>query len=139
MTPAKSVPNAPSRGSGAPYSGLAYDTRYFDTYSLSLLSVLVLIAQPLRAGDGIQVRWIEVCRVAGGNELTIKTLNGDTVAGYRVFINVDEIAARTQDKGVVKIARATLSRIDMQRSMNNGHQLRSLRKGMRQGLRHEFQ
>jgi hypothetical protein len=49
------------------------------------------------------------------------------------------MAVSTKDKGIVKIARATVSRIDMQRSKNNGHQLRALGKGLRQGLKQEFQ
>ena len=103
------------------------------------LSALIVLAAPLRADDGIQVRWIEVCRVAEGKQLTIKTLNGDTVAGYCMSINVNEIAVNTKDKKVVKIARTTLSRIDMERKKNQGHQLRSLGNGVRTGLRKGFE
>lgn len=56
--------------------------------------------------------------------------------GYCVSIDADQIAVTTKDRRVVKIARKTLSRLELRRS--KGHQLSSLRSGMRKGLRTGF-
>jgi hypothetical protein len=57
------------------------------------------------------------------------------VDGYRLSINVDQIAVTAENRRVVKIAHAALSRIEMSRSRNTHQQLRSLGRGMRTGLR----
>ncbi len=86
-----------------------------------------LIAQSssLRAADPIQVPWQQVCRAAQGNQLMLTTADGKTVDGYCVAVSVDEVSVRTKDQSVVKIARATLSRLEMHRP-NSGHQLSAL-------------
>ncbi|HEV2691225.1 MAG TPA: hypothetical protein VGV35_21860 [Bryobacteraceae bacterium] len=99
------------------------------------LATLLAIAPQLHAAGQIQVHWNEVCRAAHGNQLTIKTADGQSVDGYCVSINVDEISVKTKENKVVKIARTTLSRIDMQRSKNEGRELAALGKGMHKGLR----
>jgi hypothetical protein len=104
-----------------------------------LFSGVMVSALPLYAADEIQVHWIEVCRAAGGKRLTIKTFNGETVDGYCLSINVDEIAVTTKDQQIVRIARRALSRIDVQRSKNDGHQLSALGRGVHKGLRQGFQ
>jgi hypothetical protein len=76
----------------------------------------------------------QVCTVADGHQLTITTTNGDTVDGYCMSINVDEMAVTTKDRRVVKVARAALSRIQMQRSKNE-QQLKIARQGFEGGLR----
>src|SRR5579872_7340804 len=100
---------------------------------LSLSAVLALTL-PVHAADEIRVHWNEVCAAADGKRLTISTVDGDTVSGYCMSINVDEIAVNTADHGMVKIARKALSRIDVQRSKNDGHQLWRLGRGVRTGL-----
>ncbi|HXP88604.1 MAG TPA: hypothetical protein VN841_27990 [Bryobacteraceae bacterium] len=96
------------------------------------LSGAIIGALPLHAAEPIEVHWNEVCRVAADHRLVITTVTGDTVAGYCMSINVDEMAVTTQDRQVVKIARTALSKIQMHRS--KGHQLSSLGKGVRAGL-----
>jgi len=77
-------------------------------------------------------QWKEVCRVAGDRELSITTQGGETVTGYCMAISVDEIAVRTKDQKIRRIARSALSRIDMRRT--KGHALASLGKGVLGGL-----
>lgn len=103
------------------------------------LKTLTLLAAvwsfPLYAADAIQAHWNEVCRAAGGNQLTITTFGGTTVEGYCLSVSIDEITVTTTNQRVVRIARKTLSRIEVQRSQNNGHQLIALGRGVHAGLR----
>jgi hypothetical protein len=99
-------------------------------------SAAVVCSLPLHAAEPIEVHWNRVCNVARDHSLTIKTVKGETVEGYCVSINADEIAITTKDRRIVKIARAALSRIQMQRPKN--HNLSSLRGGMHEGLRQGF-
>jgi hypothetical protein len=103
--------------------------------SIRFLTLAVVMAWtlPLHAAEQVEVQWNEVCRFTDGHQLTITTTNGDTVDGYCMSINVDEMAVTTKDRRLVKIARAALSRIQMQRSKNE-HQLRSLGRGLRWGF-----
>ena len=88
----------------------------------------------LNAADPLETHWNQVCRVANGRELLLTTTAGDTLEGYCLTMNVNEIAVTTRDKKIVKIARSALSRIEMHRA--NGHQFSSLMNGVRQGLRY---
>jgi hypothetical protein len=97
------------------------------------------IALPLRADDSVRVRWTDVCKAADGHPLVITTSAGDTVAGHCLSISVDEIALTTKDRGVVRVTRAALSRIGMQRTTNDGHQLKTLRTGLHKGLSKGFE
>jgi hypothetical protein len=109
------------------------------TFDIRFLAVFALMAwtPPLHASDQIEVKWTEVCKVVDGHSLTITTVNGDTVDGYCLSIDVDQIVVTAKDQKVVKIARAALSRIQMSRSKKT-HQLSSLRHGMGVGLRQGF-
>jgi hypothetical protein len=100
------------------------------------LPAAIAWALPLHAAGPTEVPWNEVCRVAAARELVITTANGDTVDGYCVSISVDEMAINTRNRGVVKVARKALSRIQMHRS--KGHQLSSLGKAMHKGLNYGF-
>jgi len=100
---------------------------------LLTLSAVMAWTLPLHAAEHIEAHWSEVCRVADGHRLTITTTNGDTVDGYCNSINADEMAVTTKDRGIVKVARTALSRIQMQRSQN-GHQLSSLGKSLKWGF-----
>lgn len=100
---------------------------------------LLLLTLPLFGSDEIQVPWQDVCRAADGHRLTIKSANGDVVDGYCMSINVDEMAITTKDHKIVRVARATLSRIDVQRSKNEGHQLAALHKEVHKSLRKGFE
>jgi hypothetical protein len=84
------------------------------------------------AAGPVTAQWREVCRVAGDRELSITMQGGETVTGYCMAINVDDIAVRTKDQKIRKIARSALSRIDMRRT--KGHALASLGKGVLGGL-----
>ena len=102
------------------------------THKLALtLSAVLACTAPLHA---IEVPWNQVCSAAGGNRLTVATTNGDKVDGSCLSITADEMAVKTTDGRVVKIARSVLSRIDMQRTRNGGHHVESLGKGLRWGL-----
>jgi hypothetical protein len=101
------------------------------------LSILAVASLPLHAAEPRTVRWNDVCRVTTGRQLTITTTNGGIVDGYCISVDVDEIAVATKDRGIVKIARTAFSRIQMSHP-NKRHQLRSLHKGVHEGLRQGF-
>jgi hypothetical protein len=111
---------------------ITFDIRFL------VVSAMMVWTLPLHAADQIEVSWSEVCNVVGGNQLRITTGNGDTVEGYCMSINVDQIEVATKDHKVVRVARKALSRIQMRRSRNS-HQLSSLGHGMRTGLRQGFE
>ena len=112
--------------------------RYFHCKASRVLTALAMAVSslPLNAAEPIKVNWNEVCQAAEGRELTVTTANGETTQGYCFSIKVDEIAVTTKDHNVVKIARSTLARIDVDRT--KGHQLSSLGKGMHNGLKWGF-
>jgi hypothetical protein len=97
---------------------------------------LAVSSLPLNAGDPVEVDWNQVCRVAHGRELIVTTANGETTEGYCLSIDINQIAVTTMDHKVVKIARSTLSRMDMRRA--KGHQFSSLVKGMHEGFKWGF-
>jgi len=101
------------------------------------VTVTVLIAMGMSAAEAagpVTVDWNNVCRTAGGRELSLTTQAGEIVHGYCRSINVDEIALTTADQRVVKIARSALAHVRMRRAFTKGHQLASLGRGMREGL-----
>lgn len=102
--------------------------------NLQFLTISALLAGcvPLLAADPVEVPWKDFCRVAQHRELDITTTNGDTVSGYCVSINADEVGVSTGGK-IVKLGRAALSKIQMERS--KGNNLRSLGRGMHTGLK----
>jgi hypothetical protein len=104
-----------------------------------VLAGFVLIAKcsSLQAADPIQVPWERVCSAAQGNQLTLTTTGGNTVDGYCVAVSVNEVSVRTKDKSVVKIARATLSRLQMHRP-NSGHQVSTLGSQFHKGMTKEL-
>jgi hypothetical protein len=111
----------------------------FGSLRFLTLSAVLVATLPLDAADEVRVPWNQVCRAAAGNRLTVTTVDGATVEGYCMSINVDEMAISAKDQQrVVKIARTALARIEMQRSKNNGHQLRTLGGEMYRGLRTSF-
>jgi len=95
------------------------------------LSAVFVFTIPLHA---LEVPWNQVCSIAKGNRLTVATTNGDKVDGSCMSVTSDEMALKTTDGRVVKIARNALGRIDMQRPRNGGHNLESLGKPLRWGL-----
>ena len=105
---------------------------------LKALSFLTLVASalPVSAAEPIVVPWNEVCRTAAGHDLVVTTAAGEKLEGYCYSIDVNTIAVGTKERGVVKIARTALSRIEMQRA--KGHQIASLGKGVHKGLKDGF-
>jgi hypothetical protein len=101
------------------------------------LSAVMAWSLPLKAATPIEAPWKDVCNVAGGHELKITTLDGNSVSGYCMSINVDEIAVSKKGHPVTMIARATLARIQMR--SRKGHRLSSLGTGVREGLRQGFE
>jgi hypothetical protein len=102
------------------------------------LPALLILAPQLHAASEIRVPWTDLCKTASDHPLTIQTVGGDSVEGYCMSISVDEIVVNTNDKGVVKIARTALARINMQPSKHEGHQLRWLGEGMHKSLHKGF-
>jgi hypothetical protein len=102
--------------------------------NLQLLTLFTLLAGsvPVRAADPVEVLWKDFCRAAQHRELEITTTGGDTVSGYCVSINADEVGIHAGGK-VVKLGRAALAKIQIERS--KGNQLRSLGRGMHSGLK----
>ncbi len=96
----------------------------------------VASALPVSAADPIVVPWNEVCRAAVGHDLILTTASGERLEGYCYSIDVNQIAVGTRNRGVVKVARTALARIEVQRVQ--GHQLRSLGKGVHKGLKDGF-
>jgi len=97
-----------------------------------LLPAAIFWAFPAWAADSVTVHWDDVCRTSHGHQLELETTNGNVVSGYCMSIGVDEIAITTKDQKVVKLARKSLSRIQMHRA--KGSQLRSLGRGLHKTL-----
>jgi hypothetical protein len=98
----------------------------FRTIRFLSIPALLLLAPGLRAADEIRVEWNQLCKTTEGHQLTIQTTGGETVEGACLSISLDEVALATKGNGVVKLARATLAHIDMQRGRDDGRQLRAL-------------
>jgi hypothetical protein len=98
----------------------------FRTIRFLSIPALLLLTPGLRAADQIRVEWNQLCKTVEGHQLTIQTTGGETVEGACLSISLDEVALATKGNRVVKLARATLAHIDMQRGKDDGHQLRAL-------------
>jgi hypothetical protein len=106
-----------------------------------ILSAALVWTFPLRAGDDnapgdVHARWDELCRVAGGKQLSVTTSDGKTVKGTCASTRDGEIAL-TSNQRVVIIARSTLSRIQMYQP-GTGHHLADLGDGMARSLKKGF-
>jgi hypothetical protein len=107
---------------------------HIELKSFLAVTLAVAVSSPsLFAADSIETHWNEVCRVANGRELVVTTAQGETVQGYCMSIDVNGVGIQTKDGKVAKIARTTLTRLEVYRS--KGHQLSSLGKGVRAGLK----
>ena len=91
---------------------------------------------PLHAADNINARWSDLCRVASGRQLNITTSDGKTVSGACSSTDADGLSL-TSNQQVIKIARATLTRIQMYQP-GNGHHLADLGDGMAKSFRRGF-
>jgi hypothetical protein len=90
---------------------------------------------PLHAAD-LQAHWNDLCHVAAGRQLNVTTSDGKTVSGTCSSTDADGISL-TANQRVVKIARITLSRIQMYQP-GNGHHLADLGKGMSKSFKTGF-
>ena len=95
--------------------------------------ILAAIA-PLHAGD-VQARWTDLCRVAGTRQLNVTTSDGKTVSGACSGTDADELSLNSNQR-IVKIARSTLTRIQMYEPGN--HRLADLGSGMAKSFRMGF-
>jgi hypothetical protein len=90
---------------------------------------------PLHAAD-LQVHWNDLCHVAGARQLNVTTSDGTTSSGTCGSTNADELSLNANQR-VVKIARATLTRIQMY-DPGNGHHLADLGNGMSKSFQRGF-
>jgi hypothetical protein len=100
---------------------------------LTVLAVAIL-SLPLYAGDTIEVPWNQLCRQTNFHEVAITTTTGETVEGYCMMIDVNQVSINVNGNPV-KIARANIARLLM---TPRGHNLKSLGKGVRGGLSYGF-
>jgi hypothetical protein len=92
------------------------------------LSAALAGAFPMHAADDVHTRWNDLCRVAGGHQLNVTTSDGQTVSGSCSSTDADGLSL-TANQRIVKIARSTLTRIQMYQP-GNGHHLADLGNGM---------
>jgi hypothetical protein len=104
------------------------------TLSLFAVGVLATLA-PLRAAD-VQTRWDNLCRFAGTRQLNVTTSDGTTVSGSCTSTDADALSLSSNQR-IVKIARSTLTRIQMYQP-GNGHHLADLGSGMSKSFRMGF-
>jgi hypothetical protein len=95
---------------------------------------LAISSVPLYAGDTIDIPWNQLCRQANFHELAVTTTTGETVEGYCMMIDVNQVSVNVNGNPV-KIARASIVRLLM---TSRRHNLKSLGKGVRDGLRYGF-
>jgi hypothetical protein len=79
------------------------------------------------------VEWPNLCTNTARELLVVTTERGDTIQGYCVFVQHDELTVRTVDGKMVKIARGTLKKV-LALTVPE-HRLKALGKGMKHGLR----
>lgn len=91
---------------------------------------------PVRAADDLHARWNDLCHVAGGRQLNVTTTDGTTVSGSCTSTDAEGLSL-TANQRVVKIARATLTRIQMYQP-GNGHHLADLGSGMSKSFSRGF-
>jgi hypothetical protein len=105
-------------------------------HTLCFLAVGVWAAvTPLHAAD-IQARWENLCRVAGTRQLNVTTTDGKTESGVCTATSGDELSLKANQR-IVRIARSTLTRIQMY-TPGNGHHLADLGNGMAKSFKTGF-
>ncbi len=101
-----------------------------------ILSAALAWTLPLVAADDIHTRWNDLCHVAGNHQLNVTTSDGNTVSGSCTSTDADGLSL-TANQRVVKIARSTLTRIQMYQP-GNGHHLADLGNGMSKSFSRGF-
>jgi hypothetical protein len=102
-----------------------------------LTFALISCSLTLRAAAPAEVKWSQLCQEAAGDHVAITTASGETIDGYCLSINVEEVSIRTDDNRIVKVARTALSRVHIHPKFQR-HQLATLRQGVRKGLHDGF-
>jgi hypothetical protein len=92
-------------------------------------------AQSQKPAPDKPVEWSNLCANTARELLVVTTESGDTVRGYCVSVQYDEVAMRTVDGKVVRIARGTLKTVLALAVSEN--RLKALGKGMKTSLRYE--
>jgi hypothetical protein len=96
---------------------------------------------PLHAADKINARWMDLCQVTANRQLSVTTTDGRTVNGSCTSTDADGLSLTTNplsaNRGVVKIARSMLTRIQMYQP-GSGHHLADLGDGMSKSFRRGF-
>ena len=95
----------------------------------------LVLCGPAYSAEPVEVHWNDFCRVTEGRQLEITTDTGDTITGYCIRINADEVQVRQRAK-IAKLGRKALAQITVDRS--EGRQLQKLSHGIRTGLRNGF-
>ncbi len=87
----------------------------FSTFVLCTLAAWA----PLHAAD-LQAHWNDLCQVAAGRQVNVTTSDGKNLTGSCLATSSDQLSLVSTD-GVVKIARATLTRIQVWQPGNRHH------------------
>ena len=99
----------------------------------ALLFPLCAPAQTPAAPPETPVLWPNLCTNTAKELLTVTTDDGDTIQGYCVFVQHDELAVRTLDGKMVRIARSKLKNVISVAVQEN--RLKALGVNMKHGLR----
>lgn len=100
------------------------------------LSAALAWAFPMHAAEDLHARWNDLCRVTGRHQLNVTTSDGKTVSGSCSSTDADGLSL-TANQRIVKIARSTLTRIQMYQP-GNGHHLADLGNGMSKSFARGF-
>ena len=84
----------------------------------------------------LQARWNDLCRVTAHRQLSVTTSDGKTVSGSCTSTDADALSLSSNQR-VVRIARSTLTRIQLYQSPS-GHHLADLGKGMSKSFKTGF-
>lgn len=136
MTLHESATNLALRHFSWAYSGLTMKHTIFTNIHFLILSAALTCTLPMHAADDIHTRWTDLCHVAGTRQLNVTTSDGKTVRGACTSIDANEVSLSANQR-VVKIARSTLTRIQMYQP-GSGHHLADLGDGMHKSFRKGF-
>jgi hypothetical protein len=102
----------------------------------SLLTALTVAISsiPLSAAEPFELPWNQVCHKVADRELVITTTTGETVDGYCIAINVNEISVNVKGNPV-NVAKNSVAKLLI---IPRRHQLKSLGKSMGGALSWSF-
>ena len=101
------------------------------------LLMTTAVTSVLLTAAPIPARWSEICGVANRDKITIRKVDGQSVRGYCVSIDVDEMTVETKDRKIVRIARSAFRRVYVHQPVRGP--LRALGSSMRNGLEYGTQ